>query len=29
MRHMKFWNDEYALIKNYDQKIIEKRGKEL
>jgi hypothetical protein len=29
MRHMKFWNDEYELIKKYDKKIIEKRGKEL
>jgi cysteine synthase len=29
MRDMKFWDDEYELIKTYDKKILEKRGKEL
>jgi hypothetical protein len=29
MRDMKFWNDEYELIKKYDKMILEKRGKEL
>ncbi|MCF7930909.1 MAG: pyridoxal-phosphate dependent enzyme [Acholeplasmataceae bacterium] len=29
MRHMKFWDDEYALIAHYDQLITKKRGKEL
>ncbi len=29
MRDMKFWNDEYNLIRHYDQLIAQKRGKEL
>lgn len=29
MRHMEFWEHEYEKIKDYDKKIIEKRGKAL
>ena len=29
MRHMDFWEHEYEKIKDYDKKILEKRGKAL